>query len=449
MKVDILTVEIGSTTTVVSGFRIGDKATFLVQGEHYTTIQEGDVTLGIDRAIRSIEKKTGEKLEWDKMMASSSAAGGLRMTVHGLVYNMTVRAAKEAALGAGAIVVMATAGKISDETIEEVKKLSPKLVLISGGVDNGESETALYNASLFAKSDVNVPFVYAGNISISSKIEKIFKENGKDITVTENVYPKVDLLNVKPVRKIIQDLFSKHIIHGPGMSKLDGHIYGSIVPTPAAVMKAVEILQKEMGDSLAIDIGGATTDVDSVTGGSPEIQKILVSPEPFAKRTVEGDLGVFVNALNVVKNFDWIKSQFEDYESLLKEITPYPSNKRIEEFIEAMALACACESVIRHAGSKRYLYGPTGRIEIAEGKDLTAIVNIFGTGGVLSRSKSNVKILNEVRNLGKKYPMSLLPPSDAKIYFDSNYIFAPCGLISQIEPEAAKRLLLENVKRIG
>jgi large subunit ribosomal protein L10 len=33
------------------------------------------------------------------MLASSSAAGGLRMTVHGLVPDMTVRAAKEAALG--------------------------------------------------------------------------------------------------------------------------------------------------------------------------------------------------------------------------------------------------------------------------------------------------------------------------------------------------------------
>ncbi|MGC8703934.1 MAG: GlmL-related ornithine degradation protein [Athalassotoga sp.] len=449
MKVDILTVEIGSTTTVVSAFRIGDKPALVVQGEHYTTVKEGDVTLGIDRAIRSIENKIGENLTWDKMMASSSAAGGLKMTVHGLVYSMTVKAAKEAALGAGAVIAMATAGKISDETIEEVKKISPKLILISGGVDNGESETALYNSELFAKSDINVPFLYAGNSAVASKVEKIFKENGKDITITENVYPRVDLLNVGPVRKIIQDLFSKHIIHGPGMSKLEGQVYGRIMPTPGAVMKAVEILQKEMGDSLAIDIGGATTDVDSVTEGSPDIQKILVSPEPFAKRTVEGDLGVFINAPNVVKNFEWIKEKFEDHESLLKEITPYPSNERMEEFVSNLALACATESVLRHAGYRRYLYGPTGRIEIAEGKDLTAVVNIFGTGGVLSRSKWNFTILNEVRNLRSRHPMNLLPPAEAKIYLDSNYIFAPCGLISQIDPESAKKLLLEDVKLAG
>ncbi|MGC8544658.1 GlmL-related ornithine degradation protein [Athalassotoga sp.] len=450
MNLDILTVEVGSTTTVLSGFvGIGDRPKLFVQGEHYTTVNEGDVTIGIEKALESIEKKIGEKVSWSKMIVSSSAAGGLKMTVHGLVYSMTVRAAREAALGAGAIVVFATSGKISAETIDEVKKISPKLILLSGGVDNGESETALYNAEIFAKSDLNLPFVYAGNVAVASKVENIFKASGKEIIVTQNVYPKVDLLNVEPVRKIIQDVFAKHIIHGPGMSKLDGKVTGKIIPTPAAVMSAVEILQKEMGDALAIDIGGATTDVDSITNGSPEIQKILISPEPFAKRTVEGDLGVFVNAKNVVQNFEWIRNEFLDHQALLDRITPYPQDERMEKFIKTLSLACASESIIRHAGQKRYLYGPTGRVEIAEGKDLTAVRNIFGTGGVLSRSKLNVEILNEIKNISKKHPMALLPRPEAKLYVDSNYIFAACGLISQIDPESAKKLLMEDVKSVG
>ncbi len=450
MNLDILTVEVGSTTTVVSGFvGIGDRPKLVVQGEHYTTVNEGDVTIGIERALKSIEEKIGEKVKWEKMLVSSSAAGGLKMTVHGLVYSMTVRAAREAALGAGAIVTFATAGKISEETIDEVKKISPKLILLSGGVDNGESETVIHNAEIFAKSDLNLPFVYAGNAAVSSKVENIFKKHGKEIIITQNVYPKVDFLNVEPVRKVIQDVFSKHIIHGPGMSKLDGTVNGKIIPTPAAVMSAVEILQKEMGDSLAVDIGGATTDVDSVTNGSPEIQKMLISPEPFAKRTVEGDLGVFVNAKYVVQSFEWIRNKFSDHQALLERITPYPKDERMEEFMKDLALACASESIIRHAGQKRYLYGPTGRVEIAEGKDLTAVENVFGTGGVLSRSRLNVEILNEIKNISKKYPMALLPRPEVKLYIDSNYIFAACGLISQIDPESAKKLLLEDVKRVG
>ena len=38
-----------------------------------------------------------EKVEYDLMLATSSAAGGLKMTVQGLVYDMTAKAAKEAA----------------------------------------------------------------------------------------------------------------------------------------------------------------------------------------------------------------------------------------------------------------------------------------------------------------------------------------------------------------
>ena len=51
---------------------------------------------------------------------------------------------------------------------------------------------------------------------------------------------------------------------------------------------------------MVFDVGGATTDVHSVTEGSADVLDMLVNPEPKAKRTVEGDLGVFVNSTNVI-----------------------------------------------------------------------------------------------------------------------------------------------------
>jgi hypothetical protein len=47
------------------------------------------------------------------MLAASSAAGGLSMTVHGLVYDMTVRAAREAALGQAPSIRFVTAGDMT------------------------------------------------------------------------------------------------------------------------------------------------------------------------------------------------------------------------------------------------------------------------------------------------------------------------------------------------
>ena len=72
-----------------------------------------------------------------------------------------------------------------------------------------------------------------------------------------------------------------------------------ILPTPGAVLLAAEIFADTLGDALVIDVGGATTDIHSVTNGSMEWTSRSIDPEPRAKRTVEGDLGVFVNARQV------------------------------------------------------------------------------------------------------------------------------------------------------
>ena len=104
MKVDVLVAEIGSTTTVVNAFHeLGEKTPlFLGQGQAPTSVLQGDVCVGLRGAMDDLCQKQGwSDIQYDAMLATSSAAGGLRMTVHGLVYDMTVRAAREAALGAG------------------------------------------------------------------------------------------------------------------------------------------------------------------------------------------------------------------------------------------------------------------------------------------------------------------------------------------------------------
>ena len=304
LKFELITAEIGSTTTIVTAFDgIGTKKTRkIAQAEHFTTVNEGDVTIGINKCIDDIRKKTGGDVDWEEFVATSSAAGGLRMSVHGLVYDMTVRAAKEAALGAGGIIRHVTAGKIDQREVQKVKSINPNMILLAGGVDYGEKETILHNAKEFAKDTVNVPFVVAGNIAVRDEVCEILEKSGKRVYPTENVYPKVDELNVDPIRDVIQQIFSEHIIHADGMDKIEKIVKRPIIPTPAAVMLTTRLLYDMLGDVVTVDIGGATTDIDSVTYGTPEIQEITISPEPYAKRTVEGDLGVFVNAPNVVES---------------------------------------------------------------------------------------------------------------------------------------------------
>ena len=147
MKVDVLVAEIGSTTTVVNAFKDldSDNPVFWAQGQAPTSVLDGDVRIGLQGAIGDLCRKMNiDSLEYDEMLATSSAAGGLKMTVHGLVYDMTAKAAKEAALGAGGIIHDITVGKLRRSDIARIREINPNLILIAGGVDYGERDTAIF-----------------------------------------------------------------------------------------------------------------------------------------------------------------------------------------------------------------------------------------------------------------------------------------------------------------
>ena len=173
MKVDLLVAEIGSTTTVVNAFNGIDTEypEFIGQGQAATSVMKGDVTIGLHEAVENLRiSMAWDDVTYGKLLATSSAAGGLKMTVHGLVYDMTAKAAKEAALGAGANIHMVTAGKLRRTDIKKIEEIKPNIIMLAGGVDYGEIETALYNAELIVKLDMNVPVLYAGNVQNQEEI---------------------------------------------------------------------------------------------------------------------------------------------------------------------------------------------------------------------------------------------------------------------------------------
>lgn len=445
-RIELLAAEIGSTTTLVSAFEGIACGTprFLGQGMGPTSVLGGDVRVGLKAAMDDLARKLGP-FEPDQMVATSSAAGGLVMTVHGLVYDMTVRAAREAALGAGGVLRLVTAGLIRPESLEEVVRINPRIVVLAGGVDYGEEDIILENARLLAGLPLDVPVVYAGNVAISRQVSDIVRAGGKEIVLLPNVYPRIDELNIEPTRKLIVRLFEEKITHAPGMQHIREMVTGTVKPTPGAVMDAAVLLQRKLGDLMVLDIGGATTDVHSVAEGSPEVRDMLTDPEPFAKRTVEGDLGVFVNAAHVVETVgvDRInKDTGLDASYELKRLEPIPVDVDMRRFVEYLSVSAAREAVYRHAGKIRFLYTPSGRVTIASGKDLTTVRWVIGTGGALTRLDIGERVISAIRR--KKAAFELLPESP-NFAIDKNYLFAAMGLIADRYPDAATRLMLESL----
>ncbi|HAW71294.1 MAG TPA: hypothetical protein DCX37_08975 [Firmicutes bacterium] len=264
--------------------------------------------------------------------------------------------------------------------------------------------------------------------------------------ILPNVYPRIDELNIEPARKLIVKLFEEKITQAPGMSHIKEMVNGHLKPTPGAVMDAAVLLQKTLGDLMVLDVGGATTDVHSVAEGSSEIRDKMISPEPFAKRTVEGDLGVYINARNVAETagFDALQAATGlDLESELERLRPIPTDDGMRRFVEALTLAAAKEAVNRHVGRIRYLYTPSGRVTVASGKDLTTVKWIIGTGGALTRLDIGARLENALR---RRPETGELLPEFPQFLTDSDYILAAIGLIAEDYPDAATALMLKSFR---
>jgi len=455
MKVDVLVAEIGSTTTVVNAFKDldTDNPVFWAQGQAPTSVLDGDVRIGLQGAIDDLCRKMNiDKLEYDEMLATSSAAGGLKMTVHGLVYDMTAKAAKEAALGAGGIIHDITVGRLRRTDLARIKEINPNLILIAGGVDYGERDTAIYNAEMIRTLGLKTPVVYAGNIENQDEMKLIFdEESGQFLYLVDNVYPKIDTLNVEPCRKVIQDAFEDHITQAPGMEHVRDMVNGPIIPTPGAVMECTKLLYDCIGDVMVIDVGGATTDVHAVTEDSDAVARVLTAPEPKAKRTVEGDLGVYVNRMKVIESIGEEKLREEcetklgiDLDKTLETYVAIPKTEDEFKLVERLTKEAVLRAVERHAGQIRYVYGPSGRQTVAEGKDLTQVKYIVGTGGALTRLPHRVEIMSQVPK-DNQTGMKLYPGDAVKVLVDNDYIMASLGVLSKTHREGAIKLLSKSL----
>ncbi len=449
---EVLVAEIGSTTTVVTAFAglMGPEPRVLGQASSPTTVDEGDVNIGLERALETLGRGIGtEGLATARMLATSSAAGGLKMTVHGLVYDMTVRAAREAALGAGAIVRHVTAGELGERDLEEITKIRPNIILLAGGVDWGDRDTVLANARALARLGMRVPVVYAGNRAVRDEVQTILEEAGLEVMAVENVYPRIDHLQVEPARRAIQAVFERHLTGAPGLERVRDRVEGAILPTPGAVMRAAEVLHHFLGVTLVVvDVGGATTDVHSVGEPSPEVARLMVSPEPLARRTVEGDLGIVANAFHVAdlltsaERRDLETALDAKVEEMLAEVSAIPQTARQVAFGLALTECAARVALERHVGRYVHYYGPGGRRTLAEGKDLTAAALAIGTGGAFSRLPGGREVLARVL---RRPPGLELWPRDARAVVDREYVMAAAGMLARDYPEAAARVLVKSL----
>jgi uncharacterized protein (TIGR01319 family) len=425
-----------------------------------TTVQ--DLMIGLTEALANLAQITGP-IEFDHKLACSSAAGGLRMIAIGFVKELTVEASRRAALGAGAKVVEVFANGLDSQDLALIKDIAPDLILLSGGTDGGNKAVLLENARMLAGSGVKAPVVVAGNRKVAHEAAEILKASGVEAIVTENVLPQVDVINVEPAREAIREVFMKRIVLAKGLDKAQSYVGHVLMPTPMAVLHAAKLLaegtrdEPGLGDVVIVDVGGATTDLHSVGETAPSGNTVIKGlPEPFAKRTVEGDLGIRHNARTLLElagpskifaaaNLGSVAADLPAYVEQVAQMPRKVPDNPVEARLDLGLAKTATEvAMARHAGTFEEVHFVDGKVRQLTGKDLSGVKALIGTGGVFAHGAHGFEILE-----GAKYdpaaPQSLRP-REPQLYLDSSYCLYAVGLLSQVDADAALRVAKNTLR---
>ena len=457
----ILLIDFGSTYTKLTAVDVEGEV-ILGTAASYTTVQT-DIGDGLRKGLQLLEQKIG-KLTFEKTYACSSAAGGLRMVASGLVPELTSEAAKLASLGAGAKIVGLYSYQMTEEDIDEIASLKPDIFLLVGGTDGGNTACIEHNARMLATMEPKFPIVIAGNRNSVRACKEALA--ACEVYVCPNVMPKFGVLNIEPTQKQIREIFLNKIIQAKGLSKAAELLSDIMMPTPSAVMAAMELLsegcegESGIGDLIAVDVGGATTDIYSMADGMPEGMNTVFKgiPEPFAKRTVEGDIGMrysvhgimeAVGADRLSKLSGIRRGRVEELVAWLREHTDSvpDGNEELERLDHALAAMAIETAVARHAGTMEETYTMMGLTYVQTGKNLTHVKQIVVTGGSLIHTKDTAAIA-KFAQYSPAQPMSLRP-KNADIWVDRSYILAAMGLLSKHHPQVALRIMKKELEHYG
>ncbi|MHB0939132.1 MAG: glutamate mutase L [Armatimonadota bacterium] len=471
----IVATDCGSTTTkaiLIEGD--GENYRLVARSEAPTTVEApfDDVTVGVLNAISELEDLTGrafirdgklirpresDEVGMDLYLSTSSAGGGLQMLVAGVVKSMTAESAQRAALGAGAIVIDVLAvddGRKDYQRVDRIRGIRPDMILLSGGTDGGTTQHLLDLAETLRAADprprlgksYRLPVVYAGNKDAREGVRQILGDRVELVDV-ENLRPVLERENLQPAREELHELFLRHVMaQAPGYDKLLSWVDSPIMPTPHAVGEMVRAAAREENTSvLAVDIGGATTDVFSVFGG-------------VFNRTVSANLGMSYSVCNVLSEATtvniqrWMPMPMNDF--LLrnrlrnKMIRPTTIPQTREDLLveQAVAREALRLAFVHHQQLATGLKGVQQQRDIGEALSQhaeTSLVNLFelgliiGSGGVLShaprRHQAALMMIDAFQPLGV-----------TMLAVDSIFMMPQLGVLSRDHPAMAHQIFRQD-----
>lgn len=453
MKQTLLLLDFGSTYTKGTLIDL-QKELVMAQSTVKTQVQTNLMESYEELTTELATTLNVESLQIDETLICSSAFGGFKMVAIGLTDSLTMAAAKRVAFGAGTRLLKAYTYHLSLEDVREIADLTPDVILLTGGTDGGNQQFILNSAEALTHLERDIPIIVAGNQQAIPAVARQLA--GTTYFLSENVMPKVNILQAEQTRTILREIFFKKIIYAKGLREVATLSPFPIIPTPTAVLSAADLLAKGYqeepgwGDLAIVDVGGATTDVHSASDSQQTDEFLYVGlPEPFLKRTVEGDLGMRYSAVSLLETAGVPYFKAYAHASLTKKDIADKCHKRAAqpEFIPTSESELAMDQVIakiavdiamdRHVGILTRERRPTHDAYYQQGKDLRHIQTFIGTGGVITHSPTPKALLAASF---QKDELKLKPQAP-KCYLDQDYLLSALGLLAEHYPAVALRMM--------
>jgi len=422
-----------------------------------------DVTVGVEKAAKDLGQKTGKQL-WEakrpskaqRFLCSSNTGGGLYMMVAGVIEMISAESAQRAALGAGALLI--DVFSLSDpradfEMIETMRSMKPDMFLLAGGIDGGAVNQVLDMAHLVSAADVKprfgsqfqLPVIFAGNIEARKRVVDKLSEKKYAVQAVDNVRPAIERENLGPAKEAIYDSFRQHvIIHSPGYKTLATWVDEPLVPSQAAIGNILySYAMERQTNLLAVDVGGATTDIYSVYDG-------------VFNRSLNADIGLTYGISNIMKMagiekiMRWIPKEMGEREVrniIGNMMVLQPTSLTSDEVLvqQAAAREAIRLAVENHKGIASRLKGVKIVRTVADifGQTLEpTYLDLMKTRVVVGRGK--IFTQNQISDAGTVLLDALQPEGVTEIMVDRLDVMPHLGMLLKTNPDAAKQILLRE-----
>ncbi len=299
MMNSILAADCGSTmTTAVLIERSGGEYRLRATSQAPSTFGPPweDITVGVQEAIRHLEKVVGRPLlssgGWpitpqnaaiqgvDAFLTVTSAGQPLQVLIAGLMPDISLASARRAVATTYSHITNVISLDAQDQTwqqgpdaqIQAIQEGSPEIVLLVGGTDGGAERPVLdiaqsLSIALQIWQNGEKPYIlYAGNSNLRPEIADILGPL-TGLKSVDNIRPTMDTENLSRVQAELENRYMQQkMMQLPGFDKLNNWYKDPIIPAGKSFEKLIAYLGRHRNiNVIGVNIGSRSTVVSSQT----------------------------------------------------------------------------------------------------------------------------------------------------------------------------------------